>query len=94
MGRLVIDDGAANALMGGKSLLPAGVRRVEGRFSRGDAVSIVAEDGTEIARGLVAYDAAEAEKIMGRRSSEIADILGYAGRGELVHRDDLVLRSG
>ncbi|HKQ96079.1 MAG TPA: glutamate 5-kinase [Aestuariivirgaceae bacterium] len=94
VGRIVIDDGAARALAGGKSLLPAGVRRIEGRFNRGDAVAILDEAGTEIARGLVAYDAVEAEKIMGRHSSEIPDILGYSGRGEIVHRDDLVLRSG
>jgi glutamate 5-kinase len=94
VGRIVIDEGAARALAGGKSLLPAGVRRIEGRFDRGDAVAILDEAGLEIARGLVAYDAAEVEKIMGRHSSEILDILGYSGRGEIVHRDDLVLRSG
>ena len=94
MGRIVIDKGAVAALGSGKSLLPAGVRRIEGRFSRGDAVAIVDEAGSEIARGLVAYDAAEAEKIIGRRSGEIAAILGYSGRGEIVHRDDLVLRAG
>ena len=93
MGRLFIDAGAAMALSAGKSLLPAGVRRVEGRFSRGDAVSIVGENGAEVARGLVAYDRAEAHKIMGRKSTEIADILGYNGRDEIVHRDDLVLKA-
>ena len=91
MGQLHIDAGAASALSDGKSLLPAGVRRVEGQFARGDAVSIVSEDGAEIARGLVAYDRADAQKIMGRKSSEIADILGFDGRDEMVHRDDLVL---
>jgi glutamate 5-kinase len=93
MGKLIIDAGAASALGGGKSLLPAGVRRVEGKFSRGDAVSIVGEDGAEVARGLVAYDCADARKIIGRKSSEIADILGFDGRDEIVHRDDLVLRA-
>ncbi|MDP9138751.1 MAG: glutamate 5-kinase [Pseudomonadota bacterium] len=93
MGQLYIDAGAATALSSGKSLLPAGVRRVEGRFSRGDAVSILRENGSEVARGLVAYDQAEAHRIMGRKSAEIADILGYNGRDEIVHRDDLVLRA-
>jgi glutamate 5-kinase len=93
MGQLFIDAGAASALSSGKSLLPAGVRRIEGQFSRGDAVSIVSEDGSEVARGLVAYDRADAQKIMGRKSSEIADILGFSGRDEIVHRDDLVLRA-
>jgi len=91
-GRLFIDHGAAAALASGKSLLPAGVRRVEGQFGRGDAVRILTEEGAEVALGLVAYDAADARKIAGRKSSEIAAILGFAGRDELVHRDDLVLR--
>ncbi|MGH6875077.1 MAG: glutamate 5-kinase [Aestuariivirgaceae bacterium] len=91
-GTLVVDAGAARALGSGKSLLPAGVRRIDGRFARGDAVRILTEDGVEIARGLVAYDAADARRIAGRKSSEIAAILGFAGRDEIVHRDDLVLR--
>jgi glutamate 5-kinase len=91
-GTLIVDAGAARALGSGKSLLPAGVRRIDGRFARGDAVRIVTEDGLEIARGLVAYDAADARRIAGRKSSEIAAILGFAGRDEIVHRDDLVLR--
>jgi len=92
-GRIVIDAGAEKALAAGKSLLPAGVKRLEGQFSRGDAVSIVSERGHEIARGLVAYDRADAERIIGRRSAEIAALLGFGGRDEMVHRDDLV-RSG
>jgi glutamate 5-kinase len=91
-GALIVDAGAARALSSGKSLLPAGVRRIDGRFARGDAVRILTEDGVEIARGLVAYDAADARRIAGRKSSEIAAILGFAGRDEIVHRDDLVLR--
>jgi glutamate 5-kinase len=91
-GTLIVDAGAARALGSGKSLLPAGVRRIDGRFARGDAVRILTEDGAEIARGLVAYDAADARRIAGRKSSEIAAILGFAGRDEIVHRDDLVLR--
>jgi glutamate 5-kinase len=92
-GSLIVDAGAARALGSGKSLLPAGVRRIDGRFARGDAVRILTEEGVEIARGLVAYDAADARRIAGRKSSEIAAILGFAGRDEIVHRDDLVLRT-
>ena len=91
-GKLYIEDGAAAALNSGRSLLPAGVRRVEGNFTRGDAVRILAENGAEIGLGLVAYDAADARKIVGRKSSEIPAILGFSGRDEIVHRDDLVLR--
>ena len=89
-GRLVVDAGAERALTQGKSLLPAGVRGVGGHFARGDAVSIVSEDGREVARGLVAYDREDAERIIGRRSAEIEALLGFRGRDEMVHRDDLV----
>jgi glutamate 5-kinase len=91
MGRLVIDQGAAGALARGKSLLPAGVRRIEGSFARGDAVSIVSEAGEEVARGLVAYDMGDARRIAGLKSSEIGKTLGFRGRDEMVHRDDLVI---
>jgi glutamate 5-kinase len=91
-GALVIDDGAVKALRAGKSLLPAGVRRVEGRFTRGDAVAIKGPTGEEIGRGLIAYDLADAELIIGRNSREIEAILGYAGRTEMIHRDDMALR--
>jgi glutamate 5-kinase len=80
------------ALHSGKSLLPAGVVRVDGIFARGDAVVIRGPDGTEIGRGLVAYDAEDAAKIKGRSSADISSILGFAGRSEMVHRDDLVVR--
>ena len=90
-GRLEIDAGAESALAAGKSLLPAGVRAVSGVFSRGDTVSIVGTAGREIARGLAGYDADEARLIAGRKSAEIAPILGYAGRAAMVHRDDLVV---
>ncbi len=89
-GRLVIDAGAAAALGRGKSLLPAGVQKVAGRFERGDTVSVIA-DGREVARGLAAYSAADAALILGRKSAEIESLLGYAGREELIHRDDLVM---
>jgi len=90
-GRLTVDAGAGKALGRGKSLLPAGVRRVEGRFERGDAVIVEDEAGTELARGLCAYSAADARLIAGYRSREIEARLGYRGREELIHRDDLVL---
>jgi len=90
-GRLVIDAGAVGALLSGKSLLPAGVSSVSGSFSRGDTVAILGPDGREIARGLVAYDAADAVRIAGRKSSEIPAVLGYEGRSAMVHRDDLVV---
>jgi glutamate 5-kinase len=90
-GTLVIDAGAVKALRAGKSLLPAGVVRVEGQFARGDAVVVRGPDGHEIGRGLVAYDADNAEKIKGHSSSDAAAILGITGRAEMVHRDDLVV---
>jgi glutamate 5-kinase len=90
-GTLTIDAGAVAALRAGKSLLPAGVVRVEGTFERGDAVIVRGPDGAEVGRGLCAYDAADAQKIRGRSSGDIASILGFSGRAEMVHRDDLVL---
>ena len=90
-GTLVIDAGAVAALRRGKSLLPAGVVRIEGQFARGDAVIIRGPDMAEIARGLVAHDADDAEKIRGKSSDDILLILGVAGRIEMVHRDDLVM---
>ena len=91
-GALVIDEGAVKALRGGKSLLPAGVRAIRGRFQRGDAIAILGPNGEDIGRGLVAYDAEDAERIVGRNSREIESILGYAGRAEMIHRDDMALR--
>src|SRR5277367_6234344 len=90
-GAVAIDDGAVRALMGGKSLLPAGVTRAVGRFDRGDTVSILGPDGSEVARGICAYSDADAARIMGRKSAEIEQLLGFRGRDEIVHRDDLVL---
>jgi len=90
-GSLILDAGARRALGSGKSLLPAGVTAIEGEFQRGDAVVLRGPDGGEIARGLSAYSAAEARRIIGHKSREIEAILGYRGREELVHRDDLVL---
>lgn len=91
VGRIVVDDGAEAALKNDKSLLPAGVTSVQGKFSRGDTVSIVTPAGEEFARGLVAYDCSDAVKIIGCQSSEIASLVGFSGRDEMVHRDDLVM---
>ncbi|MCB1507570.1 MAG: glutamate 5-kinase [Hyphomicrobiaceae bacterium] len=93
-GTLTVDAGAARALFSGKSLLPAGVRAVAGRFSRGDAVSVASEAGERIAKGLIAYDADEMKKIAGCQSAEIETILGYSGRQAVIHRDDLALTTG
>jgi glutamate 5-kinase len=90
-GTLHVDAGAARALRSGKSLLPAGVTRVEGRFDRGDAVVVRDADGLELARGLCAYSSEAARRVCGRRSQELEAILGYRGRDEMIHRDDLVL---
>lgn len=90
-GRLVIDAGAAKALAQGRSLLPAGVRQVEDDFERGDAVIVVDQDRRELARGLVAYDSAAARQIAGHKSDAFEGLLGYRGRDEMIHRDDLVL---
>jgi glutamate 5-kinase len=90
-GALVIDAGAVKALRSGKSLLPAGVVKVEGAFGRGDAVVVRGPDGAEIGRGLIAFDADDAERIKGRSSADIPAILGFSGRTEMIHRDDLVL---
>jgi glutamate 5-kinase len=90
-GTLVIDAGAVAALRRGNSLLPVGVIRVDGQFARGDAVILRGPDGAEIGRGLVAYDAVDAEKIKRRPSSDILLVLGIEGRAEMIHRDDLAL---
>lgn len=90
-GALTIDAGAVDALRRGKSLLPAGVVRVDGSFERGDAVVIRGPDGAEVGRGLCAYGAPDAQKIRGRSSADITSILGFSGRTAMVHRDDLVV---
>jgi glutamate 5-kinase len=90
-GMLIVDDGALGALQAGKSLLPAGITSINGMFDRGDAITVCSSSGTEIARGLVAYSAEDARKIIGHKTSEIENILGYRGRDEMIHRDDMVL---
>ena len=88
---MTVDDGARRALVSGRSLLPAGVTEVSGDFERGDAVGVLDRTGLELGRGLVAYPADEARAIAGRRSDAIEGILGYRGRDELIHRDNLAL---
>src|SRR5499425_175946 len=90
-GAITIDAGALRALLEGRSLLPAGVTGARGRFDRGDTVSVLTADGVEVARGIIAYSDTDAARIMGRKTSEIAEILGFRGRDEMIHRDDLVL---
>ena len=91
VGTIVVDAGAAKALVAGKSLLPAGMVRVEGSFDRGDPVIVRDEGGVELARGLSAYSSEDADRIRGLKSSETEAVLGYRGREEIIHRDDLVL---
>jgi glutamate 5-kinase len=90
-GLVEIDAGAERALAAGKSLLPAGVTRVAGAFERGDAVIIRSRSGQELGRGLIAYASDDAARIIGKKSKDIAAILGYEGRAALIHRDDMVL---
>lgn len=91
-GIVIIDDGAANALLQGKSLLHAGIVSVEGDFSRGDAVCILSQHGIELGRGLAAYGREDTERLIGRKSGEIEQILGYRGRAEMIHRDDMAVK--
>ena len=90
-GSITIDAGALRALLEGKSLLPAGVTKSRGRFERGDTVSVLSQDGIEVARGIIAYSDVDAARIMGRKSSEIEGLLGFRGRDEMIHRDNLVI---
>ena len=90
-GAITIDGGALKALFEGKSLLPAGVVAARGRFERGDTVSVLGPDGAEVARGIIGYSDVDSTRILGRKSSEIEGILGFRGRDEIIHRDDLVV---
>ncbi|WP_169566170.1 glutamate 5-kinase [Sneathiella limimaris] len=91
-GALIIDSGAEKALQKGKSLLPAGVSAIQGEFERGDLVTLINSQGKELGHGLTAYSSKDAELIIGQKSSEIVSILGYAGRDEMIHRDELALK--
>jgi glutamate 5-kinase len=90
-GTYTIDEGAARALAAGSSLLPAGVRAVSGTFAQGDAILVLGPNNQRLAQGLTAYDSADAALIAGHRSEKIESLLGWRGRDELIHRDDLVL---
>ncbi|MEM8590802.1 MAG: glutamate 5-kinase [Pseudomonadota bacterium] len=92
VGALTVDEGAAAALARGKSLLPAGVVSVNGRFERGDPVTVQTADGAVIGQGLCAYSADDARRILGQRSAAIEQVLGWRGRDEMIHRDDLAMR--
>jgi len=91
VGTIIIDDGAFTALKKGRSLLPAGVSRIEGNFQRGDAVIIMTPSDGEVGRGLSAYSSEDAKRIMGHKTDEIEGLLGYRGRDEMIHRDDLAI---
>ena len=91
LGRITLDAGAVRAIVRGSSLLPAGITRIEGQFERGDPVELIAPDGAILARGLCAYSSADAAIIAGHRTDDIEALLGWRGRDEIIHRDDLVL---
>lgn len=91
-GIVIIDEGAERALKEGKSLLPAGIVSVEGDFDRGDAVCILSKKGVELGRGLAAYGRKDTDRLKGHKSDEIEKLLGYRGRAEMIHRDDMVVK--
>tara|TARA_A200000113_G_scaffold215960_1_gene220767 strand:- start:299 stop:802 length:504 start_codon:yes stop_codon:yes gene_type:complete len=92
LGKLIVDNGASTALKNGSSLLPAGVIKVEGLFEKGDLVEILDQDRRNIGSGLSSYNSREIEIISGKKTRDIKSYLGYEGRDELIHRDDLVLK--
>ena len=89
-GSFIIDEGAKNAILKNKSLLPAGIIEIRGKFKRGDVISILNKNGSKIAVGISAYDYSDSKKILGKNSKEISKILGFEGRDEMVHKDNLV----
>ena len=89
-GVLIIDDGAKQALSNGKSLLAAGIKKVSGRFSKGDHIKVLDKNNYECARGLSSFSSNEIEKIMGHHSKEIEKLLGYISKSEVIHKDDIV----
>ena len=89
-GALIIDDGAKQALSNGKSLLAAGIKKVSGRFSKGDHIKVLDKNNYECARGLSSFSSNEIEKIMGHHSKEIEKLLGYISKSEVIHKDDIV----
>ena len=91
---MTLDDGAVEALKGGRSLLPSGIRAVQGRFDKGDSVALVTTSGARAGVGLAAYPADEMTLIQGRKTAEIEALVGYRGPQVAIHRDDLVLEAG
>ena len=89
--KIYIDQGASKALKSGKSLLPAGIIKVSGTFKKGDNILIVDNNNVDIARALSSFASSEIEKIKGLQSDEIENILGYASKSEIVHKDDIVI---
>ena len=89
-GFLIVDSGAQKALLNNKSLLPAGVQQINGKFNRGDVITVLSSKNVKIGIGVIAYSSNDAKKIIGRNSKDIKSILGYEGRDELIHKDDLV----
>ena len=89
-GIIIVDNGALKAILQNKSLLPAGILDVKGKFNRGDVISIVSLNNNKIGIGVSAYDSSEAKKIIGKNTKDISMILGYGGRDEMIHKDDLV----
>ena len=90
-GTIVVDNGASKAIFHNKSLLPAGVIEIKGKFNRGDVISIINLKKQKIGIGVIAYDSQDSKKIIGKNSKDIKNILGYEGRDELIHKDDLVI---
>jgi len=89
-GEIIIDEGAAKAINNGKSLLPAGVKKISGSFEKGDHILVKDQNNNEYARGLTSFSSIEIDKIKGSHSSKIKSILGYSSREEIIHKDDLV----
>ncbi len=92
-GQVFIDDGALKALQSGGSLLPVGVKRIDGKFERGDILEICTESGHKLGMGISAFNKDDANKVIGKNSDQIADIMGFTGRSELIHRNDMVLQA-
>ena len=89
-GSIIIDDGAKKALRSGKSLLAAGIKKISGKFNKGDHIKILDKKNVECARGLSSFTSEEIIKIMGHHSNEIEKLLGYVAKSEVIHKDDMV----
>ena len=89
-GEIIIDDGAKKALINGKSLLAAGIKKVSGKFKKGDHIKVLDRRNNECARGLSSFTSDEIIKIMGHHSNQIEKLLGYVSKSEVIHKDDMV----